>query len=62
MATLSGTRKFFRGACGELGDSNMELERPGEEKKKRWEAKTVAKSGGDSSASDEMSEALEKES
>lgn len=26
-------------------DSMMELERPGEEKKKRWEANTVAKSG-----------------
>ena len=25
----------------------MELERPGEEKKKRWEANMVAKSGGD---------------
>lgn len=27
------------------GDSTMELEVPGEEKKKRWEAKTEAKSG-----------------
>ena len=27
------------------GDSMMELERPGEEKKKRWEAKTAARSG-----------------
>lgn len=26
-------------------DSTMELERPGEEKKKRWEANMVAKSG-----------------
>ena len=30
----------------------MELERPGEEKKKRWEAKMVAKSGGDSESTE----------
>lgn len=34
-------------------DSTMELERPGEEKKKRWEANTVAKSGGDSASESE---------
>lgn len=28
------------------GDSMMELERPGEEKKNRWEVNTAAKSGG----------------
>lgn len=38
------------------GDSTMELERPGEEKKKRWEAKTVAKSGGESVAASESEE------
>ena len=35
------------------GDSMMELERPGEEKKKRWEANMVAKSGGDSASESE---------
>lgn len=30
----------------------MEFERPGDEKKKRWEAKTVAKSGGDSESTE----------
>ncbi|KAK9161001.1 hypothetical protein Syun_007342 [Stephania yunnanensis] len=33
-------------SSGGWRDSMMELERPGEEKKKRLEAKTVAKSGG----------------
>ncbi|KAL0419886.1 UNVERIFIED_CONTAM: hypothetical protein Sradi_1402100 [Sesamum radiatum] len=32
-------------AMEEAAESTMELERPGEEKKKRWEAKAVAKSG-----------------
>lgn len=34
----------------------IELERPGEEKKKRWEANTVAKSGGVESESETSSE------
>lgn len=62
MATLPGTRVLYSGSCGEFGESMMELERPGEEKKKRCEAKTVAKSGGESSPLDEMSEELEKKS
>ncbi|CAL1360284.1 unnamed protein product [Linum trigynum] len=37
-------------------ESTMELERSGEEKKKRWEAYTVAKSG---STEDEVEEAEE---
>lgn len=32
-----------------LADSMMELERPGEVKKKRWEAKAVARSAGSGS-------------
>jgi hypothetical protein len=39
----------------------MELERPGEEKNKRWEAKMVAKSSGES-VSSESSEEAEKKS
>lgn len=62
MATLPGTKVLYSGSCGELNESMMEFEQPGEEKKKRCEATTVAKSGGESSPSDEMSEALEKKS
>lgn len=43
------------------GDSTKELEGPGEEKKKRCEAKAAAKSGGDWSES-ESSEQDEKKS
>lgn len=43
------------------GDSTKELEGPGEEKKKRCEAKAAAKSGGDWSES-ESSEPEEKKS
>ena len=32
-----------------LADSTMEVERPGEVKKKRWEAKAVARSAGSGS-------------
>lgn len=38
------------------GDSTMEFELPGEEKKNRWEAKTAAKSGGDSWSESEEEE------
>lgn len=62
MATLSGTRALFSWSCGEFSDPTMELEWPGDEKKKRWEAKTVAKSGTESAPSDEMSDELEKKS
>ncbi len=34
----------------------MELERPGEEKNKRWEAKMVAKSSGESVSSESLEE------
>lgn len=44
------------------GDSMMELERPGEEKKKRWEAKTEAKSGGGGGSQESESEEEEKKS
>ena len=37
-------------------DSKMELERPGEEQNKRWEAKMVAKSGGESVSSESSEE------
>ena len=36
--------------------STRELERPGEEKKKRWEAKAVAKSAGSGSKKVELKE------
>lgn len=62
MAMLPGTKVLHSGSCGEFNESMMEFERPGEEKKKRCEANAVAKSGGESSPSEEMSEALEKKS
>lgn len=41
-----GSARSVGGASGgELWESMMELERPGEEKKKRWEAYTEARSG-----------------
>lgn len=44
-------------------DSTMELDLPGEEKKKRWEAKAVAKSAGcsDSGSGWKEVEAVERE-
>lgn len=43
-------------SCLVSGDSKMELERPGEEKNKRWEAKMVAKSGVESVSSESSEE------
>lgn len=37
----------------------MELERPGDEKKNRWDAKMAAKSGGESESESESEEEKE---
>ena len=50
VAALIGTAAT---ADSSTVDSMMELERPGVEKKKRWEAKTVAKSAGMAAAAAE---------
>lgn len=47
VALIMGTAKVD----SPMVDSMMELERPGVEKKKRWEAKAEAKSAGVASAS-----------
>lgn len=56
MGTATLLSKSFSGSCAvamdgakvdsSIAHSTMELERPGEEKKKRWEAKAEAKSSG----------------
>lgn len=54
---------WLSGSCGLVSrDSKMELERPGEEKNRRWEAHMVAKSGAGESVSSESISEEEKKS